>query len=251
MHHRRLPCVEDSKQTGFPAFSAQEVFRIRGDVSVEPAAQALYRPVELYHEIQHIVLVGIVAPHSRRELVDRTFNAEIVHFPDIHSLELDAVFCLRMELDEDAPVAPVRREREPLESASCRGCDFRLYAVVSQVGRIIADACLLGPLVYARAVSLVRLLLIAHTCLQLPVGGHDAEPSHGPFMDMAETSYILERGLVSGLPSSVLVVRTHLHHAERHPRPRGDHPSRVCRADTCIHVVGKRLRALRRTGYCA
>ena len=238
--------IELHEQTCVFAGAAAELPDVVGDDVVLPAAHAEDRTVELDDEVQYVVLIGVVAPYARRELVARTLDAALSDPLHRDVFELDAVLGFGMQLDQDTARAAVCGEGETLEAAARCGRHFGLDAVVGQVGAVVADIGPLGAFVDARAVAFVGLLFVADAGFQLAVCGHDAQSSERPLVDMAETADILERGLVTGLPSRILVVGAHLDHAERHPRSRRDHPARVGRADARVHVIGRRLERLRR-----
>ena len=166
-----------------------------------------------------------MAPYIRGELVYRSFNAPVADLSHIDSFQPDPVFGFRTQFYQYPAVPSVCRECESFDSASGGGCDFRLDVIVGQVHRIISDACLFASFVYARTVAFVRLLLVTGSGFQLSVRCHYSKSSQSPFMDMAEACHIFEGRLVACLPPRILVVRAHFHHAERHPRARGDHPS--------------------------
>lgn len=109
-----------------------------GDDVVFPAAHAEDRTVEFDDEVQYVVLIGVVAPYARRELVARTLDAALSDPLHRDVFELDAVLGFGMQLDQDTARAAVCGEGETLEAAACRGRHFGLDAVVGQVGAVIA-----------------------------------------------------------------------------------------------------------------
>ena len=195
--------------------------------------------------MQRIVLVGVIAPDTRRVLVARTLDPPVAHLPDRDIAQLEVILGLRMQLDENPPLAPVRREGEAAEAATRRGGHLGMDPVIGQVGRIAADSGLLGPLVDARTITLIGVALVADTHLQIAVCRHEAQTAERPLVDVAEAADRFERRLVTGLPAGILVVGRELDHTEGHPWSGSDHPPRMGRADARIDIVSQGLQGLR------
>ena len=175
----------------------------------------------------------------------RTLDPPVAHLPDRDIAQLEVILGLRMQLDENPPLAPVRREGEAAEAATRRGGHLGMDPVIGQVGRIAADSGPLGPLVDARTITLIGVALVADTHLQIAVCRHEAQTAERPLVDVAEAADRFERRLVTGLPAGILVVGREFDHTEGHPRSGSDHPPRMGRADARIDIVGQGLHGLR------
>ena len=202
--------------------------------------------IELHHEMDGVLLVGIVAPHVRTcgKLMADSLDPGIGNLADIDVHQFIPVFAGDVQVYHH-PSVLVGGEGEFHHGSPFGGSHVGPDSGIGKINAVMPEGSFLRRLVYAGTVSLVRPVLVTDLGLKGTVGGHDSEPGHRPFMDVGEASDALDAGLVSRLPSGVLVVRTQLDHAERHPGAGGDHPAGMRRTHAGINVICQRLQRLR------
>ena len=113
--------IEFEKKTGLTDIPTGQPVRITDNTVVRPRTHGYHRPIELQDKMESIILLGIRAPNLFGILAAATFDSVGGHLFDLRLLYDKVIFRPGMQVDEDSVPLSLLREREPTETASCRG----------------------------------------------------------------------------------------------------------------------------------
>ena len=112
---------------------------------------------------------------------------------------------------------------------------FRLYMLKKELRKIL--------------LSLSFVFVVAVSYAQYVVTGGSGSPMKAT-QSSGDSAERLEVYLVYGMDNVTISYTSsssshQWYHTERHPRPRCNHPARMCRTYLCIYIISKRLQLLR------
>ena len=209
---------------------------------VRPAGKSLDVPVKLDGEPDRIELVRIPGPDPGCFLPAIAFHGPGTGLDDLAIHNAVAVLGRDLQVDHHAALLP-GGIGVALERAMVGGRQLGQDIVVGKTHRIVPDIADFRGLVDAGTVtgfvSLLHFGLVADLGLEGPGHGHRTQAGHGPFVDMAEGADAFKDGIITALPTAVLVVRAEFDHTEWHPGARGQHPARMGGTHTRVDIVGR------------